>query len=105
MLTRPEPEPVSITALWAAQVARAPEADAVTCDGRSMTYRAIPVATLLKGLMIALQYHHRAEERRFEDRGGPCRLPTRRDGQASRRQAARASRVRASRAETIRTRW
>ncbi|WP_082994496.1 non-ribosomal peptide synthetase [Mycobacterium sp. 1245801.1] len=38
-LTRPAPPPVSIPVLFAAQVARAPEAVALTCGGRSMTYR------------------------------------------------------------------
>ena len=39
VLTRPAPTPVSIPALFAAQVARAPEAVALTFQGRSMTYR------------------------------------------------------------------
>ncbi|HTQ22839.1 condensation domain-containing protein, partial [Mycobacterium sp.] len=34
----------SITTLWTAQVARTPDADAVTCDGRSMTYRELDQA-------------------------------------------------------------
>ena len=38
VLTQPA-TPVSIPVLFAAQVARAPEAVAVTCEGRSMTYR------------------------------------------------------------------
>ena len=39
VLTRPAPAPVSIPELFAAQVARAPEAVAVSFNGRSMTYR------------------------------------------------------------------
>ncbi|KRE34710.1 hypothetical protein ASG82_00380 [Mycobacterium sp. Soil538] len=38
-LTRPAPTAVSIPVLWAAQVARTPEAAAVTSGGRSLTYR------------------------------------------------------------------
>ena len=38
VLTRPEPELASIPALFAAQVARAPEAVAITCGERSWTY-------------------------------------------------------------------
>ena len=43
VLTRPA-TPVSIPVLFAAQVARAPEAVAVTFDGRSMTYRELDEA-------------------------------------------------------------
>ncbi|OSC18126.1 hypothetical protein B8W69_29505, partial [Mycobacterium vulneris] len=55
VLTRPAPTPVSIPNLWAAQVTRAPEAPAVTCDGHSMTYRELEeesnrLAHLLAGL-------------------------------------------------------
>ncbi len=39
VLTEPVSAPVSIPVLFAAQVVRAPEAVAVTCEGRSMTYR------------------------------------------------------------------
>ncbi|HTX96819.1 MAG TPA: condensation domain-containing protein, partial [Mycobacterium sp.] len=39
VLTQPEPEPTSIPELFAAQVSRAPEAVAVSFEGRSMTYR------------------------------------------------------------------
>ena len=39
VLTQPAPTPVSIPALFAAQVARTPEAVALTFQGRSMTYR------------------------------------------------------------------
>ena len=36
--------PVSIPVLFAAQVSRTPDAVAVTCDGRSMTYRELDAA-------------------------------------------------------------
>jgi amino acid adenylation domain-containing protein len=39
VLTGPAPAPVSVPVVFAAQVARAPEATAVTFGGRSMTYR------------------------------------------------------------------
>ena len=38
-LTRPASVPMSVPVLFAAQVARSPEAGAVTCHGRSLTYR------------------------------------------------------------------
>jgi amino acid adenylation domain-containing protein len=44
VLTRPAPTPVSIPVLFAAQVARTPEAVALTCEGRSMTYRELDEA-------------------------------------------------------------
>ena len=44
VLTQPAAAPVSIPVLFAAQVARAPEAVAVTFDGRSMTYRELEEA-------------------------------------------------------------
>ena len=44
VLTRPAPTPVSIPALFAAQVARTPEAVAVTFEGRSLTYRELDEA-------------------------------------------------------------
>ncbi|WP_157118354.1 non-ribosomal peptide synthetase, partial [Mycobacterium sherrisii] len=43
VLTR-QVNPATIPALWAAQVARTPDAVAVTFEGRSMTYRAVDVA-------------------------------------------------------------
>ncbi|WP_406815529.1 non-ribosomal peptide synthase/polyketide synthase [Mycobacterium sp. M23085] len=43
-LTEPVSKPVSIPVLFAAQVARAPQAVAVTCDGRSLTYRELEEA-------------------------------------------------------------
>ena len=39
VLTAPEPPGVSIPVVFAAQVARVPEAPAVTFEGRSWTYR------------------------------------------------------------------
>ena len=44
VLTEPVTAPVSVPVLFAAQVARAPKAVAVTCDGRSMTYREVDEA-------------------------------------------------------------
>ena len=44
VLTQPAPTPVSIPVLWAAQVARTPEAVAVTFEGLSMTYRELEEA-------------------------------------------------------------
>ena len=44
VLTRPTPAPVSIPALFAEQVARTPEAAAVTFEGRSVTYRELDEA-------------------------------------------------------------
>ena len=44
VLTQPAPTPVSIPVLFAAQVARTPEAAAVTFEGRSMTYRKVEEA-------------------------------------------------------------
>ena len=44
VLTRPAPAPASIPELWDAQVARTPEAMAVTFEGRSVTYRELDEA-------------------------------------------------------------
>ena len=44
VLTQPAPPAVSIPVLFAAQVARTPEAVAMTCEGRSMTYRELDEA-------------------------------------------------------------
>ena len=44
VLTRPAAPAVSIPVLFAAQVARTPEAVAVSCDGQSMTYRELDEA-------------------------------------------------------------
>ncbi|MGC1806103.1 MAG: amino acid adenylation domain-containing protein [Mycobacterium sp.] len=43
-LTQPAPPPASIPGLWVAQVARTPEALAVTFEGTSMTYREVEEA-------------------------------------------------------------
>ena len=43
-MTQPAPAPVSIPVLFAAQVARTPEAVAISCGGRSMTYRELEEA-------------------------------------------------------------
>ena len=45
VLTQPAPTPMSIPAVFAAQVARAPEAGAVTSAGRSMSYRELDEAS------------------------------------------------------------
>ena len=44
VLTQPATAPVSIPVLFAAQVARTPEAVALSCEGRSMTYRELEEA-------------------------------------------------------------
>ena len=44
VLTQPAPAPVSIPVVFAAQVARIPEAVAITFEGRSMTYRELEEA-------------------------------------------------------------
>src|SRR6202011_5719613 len=44
VLTQPAPTPVSIPVLWAAQVARTPEAVAISCGERSWTYREVEEA-------------------------------------------------------------
>ena len=44
VLTQPAPAPVSIPVLFAAQVARTPEAVALSFEGRSMTYREVEEA-------------------------------------------------------------
>ena len=44
VLTQPAPAPVSVPVLFAAQVARTPEAVALTFEGRSMTYRELEEA-------------------------------------------------------------
>ena len=44
VLTRPAPPPVSIPGLFSAQLARTPEAVALSCEGRSMTYRELDEA-------------------------------------------------------------
>ena len=44
VLTEPASTPVSIPVLFAAQVARTPEAVAISCEGRSLTYRELEEA-------------------------------------------------------------
>ena len=58
VLTQPATMPVSIPALFAAQVARTPEAVAVTFEGDSMTYRELEeaanrLAHLLAAMVLA----------------------------------------------------
>src|SRR4029450_6776911 len=45
VLTAPAPSPVSVPVLFAAQVARTPQAVALTFDGRSLTYREVDEAS------------------------------------------------------------
>ena len=45
VLTRPAPTPVSVPVLFAQQVARTPEAVAISCAGRSLTYRELDEAS------------------------------------------------------------
>ncbi|MGO9509375.1 MAG: amino acid adenylation domain-containing protein, partial [Mycobacterium sp.] len=53
VLTRPAPPAVSIPVRWAAQVARTPEAVALTCAGRSLTYRELDEAANRLGHLLA----------------------------------------------------
>ena len=54
MLTEPASTPVSVPELFAAQVARTPEAVAVSFEGRSMTYRELDeAANRLAHLVVA----------------------------------------------------
>ncbi|HEV7361246.1 MAG TPA: amino acid adenylation domain-containing protein, partial [Mycobacterium sp.] len=55
VLTRPGPAAVSVPALWAAQVARAPEAVAVTFEGRSMTYHEVDTAANRLAHLLAVR--------------------------------------------------
>jgi amino acid adenylation domain-containing protein len=55
VLTQPGTTPVSIPALFAAQVARTPEAVAVTFEGRSMTYRQVEEAANRLAQLLAAQ--------------------------------------------------
>ena len=56
VLTRPATTPVSIPALFAAQVARTPEAVALTCEGRSLTYRELEEAANRLAHLLAGQW-------------------------------------------------
>jgi len=53
--TQPVTAPVSIPVLFAAQVARAPEAVALSCGGRSMTYREVEEAANRLAHLLAAQ--------------------------------------------------
>ncbi|BBZ69419.1 hypothetical protein MPRS_05120 [Mycobacterium paraseoulense] len=53
VLTAPLAVPVSLPALFAAQVARTPEAVALVCGGRSMTYRELDEAANSLALVLA----------------------------------------------------
>ena len=55
VLAAPEPEPVSLPSLFAAQVARTPDAMALTADGRSMTYRELDEAANRLAHLLAAQ--------------------------------------------------
>ncbi|WP_156744226.1 non-ribosomal peptide synthetase, partial [Mycobacterium sp. 1164985.4] len=54
-LTAPAPAAVSIPVLFAAQVARTPDAFALTCDGRSLTYRQLDEASNRLANLLAAQ--------------------------------------------------
>ena len=98
VLTRPATAPVSVPALFAAQVARTPDAVAVSFEGRSMTYRELDeaanrLAHLLAGrgagpgqscgaAVFALGRGDRGDPGGVEDRGG---LPADRPGACRRR--------------------
>ena len=56
VLTQPASTPVSIPVLFAAQVARAPEAVALTCGGRSWTYRELDEASNRLAHLLAGQW-------------------------------------------------
>ncbi|HZE17681.1 MAG TPA: condensation domain-containing protein, partial [Mycobacterium sp.] len=55
VLTRPVSAPVSVPVLFAAQVARTPEAVAISCEGRSMTYRELEEAANRLAHLLAAQ--------------------------------------------------
>ena len=55
VLTEPATTPVSVPELFAAQVARTPEAVAVTFDGRSLTYRELDEAANRLAHLLAAQ--------------------------------------------------
>ncbi|MGH3099721.1 MAG: condensation domain-containing protein, partial [Thermoleophilia bacterium] len=53
VLTQPAPPPVAVPVVWAAQVARTPEAVAMTFEGRSLTYRELEEAANRLGHLLA----------------------------------------------------
>ena len=53
VLTRPEAAAVSIPVVFAAQVARTPQAVAISCEGRSVTYRELDEAANRVGHLLA----------------------------------------------------
>jgi non-ribosomal peptide synthetase component F len=55
VLSQPVSTPVSIPVLFAAQVARAPEAVALSCGGRSLTYREVEEAANRLAHLLAAQ--------------------------------------------------
>ena len=55
VLTRPAPTPVSIPVVWAAQVARTPEAVALSFEGRSLTYRELDETSSRLAHLLAAQ--------------------------------------------------
>ena len=57
VLARPAPVPVSIPVLFAAQVARTPEAVALSCGQRSWTYRELEEAANRLAHLLAGQPH------------------------------------------------
>ena len=110
VLTQPVTAPVSVPVLFAAQVARAPEAVAVTFEGRSLTYRELDeaanrLAHLLAGQgvgpgqCVALLFTRSAQADRgdfggAQDRGG---LSADRPGAAGGADGVHARRCRADR--------
>ena len=55
MLTAPASTPVSVPVLFDAQVARTPEAVAISCEGRSLTYRELEEAANRLAHLLAAQ--------------------------------------------------
>ncbi len=55
MLTQPARTPVSVPVLFAAQVARTPEAVAMSFEGRSLTYRELEEAANRLAHLLAAQ--------------------------------------------------
>ena len=93
MLTEPAPAPVSIPVLFAEHVARSPQAVAISCEGRSLTYRDLDEASnqlahLLSGYgagpggCVALLFPRRP---RPSSRCWRCSRPGRRTWRSTRR--------------------